>query len=235
MKVITWNCNGAFRNKIDQIISENADLLIIQECENPEIVKYEERLLNEYKYYIWIGENKNKGLGVFSNNKLDRIKIDMTHHGRELKYFIPFIYNNKFKILAAWTHKNQCVAFQYIGQLFLLMEINKEFFHNTIIIGDLNSNSIWDEWDRWWNHSDYVRLLKNLNIESCYHKLNSENHGEESKPTFFHRKDKEKKYHIDYIFAPNDYIQNTKSFEILEFNNSLQYSDHMALEWDFYD
>ena len=35
MRIISWNCNGAFRNKINSILSLNGDIYVIQETEDP--------------------------------------------------------------------------------------------------------------------------------------------------------------------------------------------------------
>ena len=35
MKIITWNCNGAFRKKYHTLDKYHADILIIQECGKP--------------------------------------------------------------------------------------------------------------------------------------------------------------------------------------------------------
>ena len=86
MKIITWNCNGAFRKKYSSLKTGDIypDILIIQECEDPRVVKYPLEFENEYKYKLWIGDNKNKGLGIFS-------KIEITENtwdSENLKYFI---------------------------------------------------------------------------------------------------------------------------------------------------
>ena len=36
MKILSWNCNCRFRDKYHLLDKYNADILIIQECENPQ-------------------------------------------------------------------------------------------------------------------------------------------------------------------------------------------------------
>jgi len=37
--IATWNCNGAFRKKFEALMQFKADILVIQECEDPEVTK----------------------------------------------------------------------------------------------------------------------------------------------------------------------------------------------------
>lgn len=69
MKIITWNCNGAFRKKFHLIENLGADIVVIQECEDPSKAggEYQEWAHN----HLWIGANKNKGLGVFVKKHID--------------------------------------------------------------------------------------------------------------------------------------------------------------------
>ena len=69
MKIVSWNCTGKFREKFKYILETNADIYIIQECENPEFyndTEYKDFAIN----YIWQGENKNKGLGIFAKENI---------------------------------------------------------------------------------------------------------------------------------------------------------------------
>ena len=62
MKIVSWNCNGAFRKKYSILFEKiPADIYVIQECENPEKISNnkDKEFLTSFNYR-WIGENKNK-------------------------------------------------------------------------------------------------------------------------------------------------------------------------------
>ncbi|MDD4576604.1 MAG: hypothetical protein PHI36_09275 [Bacteroidales bacterium] len=230
MKIITWNCNGAFRRKFEYLTSFNADLLVIQECENPSETNHKQ--FTEWaENFLWIGDNKNKGLAVFAKPeiKLTKLNWSSNYENHNVKYFLPCSVNNKFDLLAVWTHRNNSPNFGYIGQFWKYLQINRHNILNTFIVGDLNSNSNWDEWDRWWNHSDVVSILNERGLESYYHKITGEAQGKESKPTLFFQKNIDKKYHIDYIFGPTEFIKRIKKYEIGKVEKWLHLSDHMPI------
>jgi exonuclease III len=230
LKLLTWNCNGAFRKKFENIIDFDADINIIQECENPaesNDKKYQEWAEN----YIWIGDNKNKGLAVFAKPEIKLEKLEWTNQFRDhtVKHFLPCKINEDFNLLAIWTHRNNSPNFGYIGQLWKYMQINKDKLNDSIIAGDFNSNTIWDEWDRWWNHSDVVKELNELGIESFYHRFLGEFQGKETKPTLYFRKNQTRPYHIDYIFGAKKYTDKIIKIEIGQFDEWITKSDHMPI------
>lgn len=234
MKIVSWNCNGALRKKLQKLIELNADIYIIQECENP-IYSKDEKYVDWAKNHLWIGDSKNKGIGVFAKDNIVIKNLDWpnVYKDHQVKHFLPFSTNDNFEFLAVWTHQNNSPNFGYIGQFWKYLQVNKNFLKNTIIIGDFNSNSIWDEWDRWWNHSDVVRELSEIGIESTYHFFTKEEQGKESKATYFHNRKLEKPYHIDYCFAPKEQISKFKNLEIGKYENWLESSDHLPLIVEF--
>lgn len=142
MKIVSWNCNGAFRKKFNALLSFNADIYIIQECENPaesKDVEYKDWAKN----YLWIGDSKNKELGVFAKEQINLKVLDWTNNFKDhsVKYFLPCLINNDFQLLAVWTHQNNSPNFGYIGQFWKYLQVNKNKFKKIIIAGDLNSNS----------------------------------------------------------------------------------------------
>jgi endonuclease/exonuclease/phosphatase family metal-dependent hydrolase len=140
---------------------------------------------------------------------------------------------DSIQIVGVWTHLNKSPNFGYIGQLWKYLQLNKQRLSTCIVAGDFNSNTIWDEWDRWWNHSDVVRELDELNVRSIYHELNGEGHGKESAPTFYLHKNAEKPYHIDYCFASTNLLNKVDNFRIGKFAEWKHLSDHCPLVLNF--
>jgi exonuclease III len=233
LKIVTWNCNGAFRNKFQFISVLNADIYVIQECENPSETK-DEKYQKWGENFLWIGDNKNKGLAVFARRGIKLEKLEWTNEFKDhsVKHFLPCRINRDFNLLAIWTHRNKSPNFGYIGQLWKYLQINKDKLNESILVGDFNSNSIWDQWDRWWNHSDVVNELKEIGIESFYHKFTNEVQGKESKPTLYFQRKLLRPYHIDYIFGSQKFISSVRNLEIGEHNDWIKLSDHMPILCD---
>ncbi len=247
MKIISWNCNGAFRKKYNLIDTLDVDILIIQECENPEVSTH------TYKdwagEYLWCGENKNKGLAIFARkgNKITPLSWNGSFHiqglsnnnnslkwqTNDLKEFLPCLINNKFTLLGVWTKQADSPNFGYMGQFWKFLQIHRKDLmgDNTIICGDFNSNKIWDASDRWWNHSDVVEELDYIGIHSLYHHMFDEEQGEESQSTFYMHRKLEKPYHIDYAFL-SDNLLNRASFYIGSRDIFLEASDHLPIVFE---
>lgn len=230
MRIVSWNCNGALRNKLEVLTSLNADVYIIQECENP--LSHNSKVYQQWAgNFLWEGENKSRGLGVFAKKalKLERIEID----AQGLQLFIPFKLNHNLQVLAVWTKQANSPTFGYIGQLWKYLQNYKHVFSNdhSLIMGDFNSNTCWDLWDRWWNHSDVVKELAEIGLVSAYHELCGELQGAETQATFFMYRKPEKPYHIDYAFLPKPKLLDAKLI-LGDSNYWLKYSDHVPLVLD---
>lgn len=236
MKIVTWNCNGAFRKKFERISELNADIYVIQECEDPKTVQHHE-FQSWSKNHLWIGDSKNKGLGIFAQEEIELRPLEWSnqYQNHTVKYFLPCSVNNQFNLLAVWAHSNNSPNFGYIGQFWKYLNVNREKLNESFILGDFNSNVIWDQWDRWWNHSDVVRELKEIGIESIYHWFYDEEQGKETQPTLYFRKSQDRTYHIDYIFGPKKMFPFLSSFEVGKQDTWLSISDHMPICCQFSD
>ncbi|SEI75713.1 Exonuclease III [Cyclobacterium xiamenense] len=230
MRIVTWNCNGAFRKKFSQVAGFDADIYVIQECENP-AESGNPPYQRWAKNHIWTGDTKNKGLAVFARPEIDLEKLDWSNRfeGHFVKHFLPCRINRDFELLAVWTHRNNSPNFGYIGQFWKYLQVNKARLNTSIVAGDFNSNAIWDEWDRWWNHPDVVNALKQIGIESLYHAHTGEQQGKETKATLFFQRKRERPYHIDYVFASKKFRKRLKKFEIGQVGEWLEFSDHMPI------
>jgi exodeoxyribonuclease III len=231
MKIITWNCQGAFRRKADIILNLKPDILIVQECEHPDKCGIDLMIRKPNDYY-WYGDSFHKGIGIFSYSDY---KFELLgDFNPQFRYVLPFRVNHNgesFTLAAIWAMGNKVnYEARYIGQVWLAINYYTNLFNkSTLIIGDFNSNQIWDYKGRVGNHTDVVQKLENLNIYSIYHKHFKSEQGKEQHPTFYLQKNQKKPYHIDYCFASVDFLDKLVDVEIGTYENWITYSDHTPL------
>lgn len=229
MRIVTWNCGGALRRKRTALESLCADVLVIQECENPATCT--DRSYQTWAgQHLWVGTNASRGLGVFA-----RPGIELAPAGLDpgtLQLFLPCQVAG-MPLLAVWTKQANSPTFGYIGQLWKWLQRHGRFMstRNSMLIGDLNSNTRWDVWDRWWNHSDVVTDLDKLGLSSLYHHCRKEAQGAEREPTFFMHRKVERPYHIDYAFLSSTLLEGAR-IEIGQPETWLALSDHMPIVVD---
>lgn len=219
LKIVSWNCNCKFREKHKELLKFAADIYVIQECENP-ADSNDDTYKKFASNYYWIGNNKNKGLGIFAKDNIELEILEWKEYC--LKYFLPVRINKQFNLLAVWA------CSPYIEEYYIYQNINfNQFDSDMIIIGDFNSNKIWDKShhnER--NHTAVVNELKEIGLESAYHYITNENQGKETQPTFYLYRHADKKYHIDHCFLNPNRI---KQYTVMNKHEWLNYSDHMPI------
>jgi exonuclease III len=227
MKLVSWNCNGAFRRKRQHLEALRADVLVIQECEDP--ARSEADFLEWAGTYLWRGPIKSKGIGIFARQGLQLAALPWAETGHGV--FLPARVDNKLTIFGVWTQQGETYADAYIGQFWHYLQANRARLDDTAVIcGDFNSNSIWDRSSRKWNHSDCVRDLEELGFSSLYHSASGEPQGEESGPSFVQNRARHKPFHIDYAFVHGSRIDEGRAqLEIGDPDFWLQHSDHLPL------
>jgi len=227
MKIITWNCNMAFRKKAQAVLFENPDILIIQECERLDklIFKGEIQKPNDS---FWYGDNPHKGLGIFTYG--DYTISPLSNHNTDFRYVIPLQISNTtntYTILAIWAQKPNSndnygihiwKAINYYTDLLSL--------DNLLLIGDFNSNTFWDKPNRESNHSNVVAYLSKLGIESTYHHFYNQTQGKAKDPTFYLYKQIERPYHLDYCFVSRNLLDKLQDVHVGNHQDWTTLSDH---------
>ena len=210
------------------ILACNPDILIVPECEHPDKLGFESCLVRP-KDLLWFGENQNKGLGVFSYNNYRLKKLDA--HNPALRMIVPVAVTGghlDFTLYAIWANNPIDPDGQYIEQVWKALHHydNQLLDTKTMLVGDFNSNTVWDRKHRTGNHSNVVKRLEEKGIFSSYHLYHKQIQGAEEHPTLYMYRHKDKPYHIDYCFISLDLAERLTSVEIGEYEPWMQYSDH---------
>lgn len=232
MMLVTWNCNMAFRKKQDQILRHDPDILVVQECENP----FKKGNWQQFSDFCWLGENPNKGLGIFVRNGL-RLQALQGVSSCPCRYALLAHVSGRGKnvrLLGIWAmDEPQDARRRYIAQVYCALRHYRPYlWPNSIVMGDFNGNAIWDERSYpklYGNFTETAALLNEMGLASAYHSLRGCSFGEEAEPTMFLLKQKKRPYHLDYIFLPKQWLAGAADFWLGSYEEWIKFSDHVPL------
>ncbi|MDP4215040.1 MAG: endonuclease/exonuclease/phosphatase family protein [Bacteroidota bacterium] len=221
----------AFRNKAALILKYKPDILVVPECEHPDRLLFPPGTPKP-KDQLWFGKNQHKGLAIFSYSRFRFSVFD--DHNEDFKMIVPISVKGgrfDFNLFAIWANNPGDPDGQYITQIWKAIRYYDRWMANkgTLLVGDFNSNSIWDRPRRAGNHSNVVKLLEDKGIFSAYHLHYKQSQGKEKHPTLYMYRHKDKPYHIDYCFVSADLADSLRAVEIGSHRRWTKYSDHVPV------
>ena len=236
MKILCWNSEGSLIDKEEAIISLNPDIAIIPESEYLRNINSDKYHLKA-KQHLWFprGErNKVLSVLIYGNYKMDVYD----YFKKEYKIIVPLSITGKttFDLYAIYANNPEDPDNQYIEQVLkAINHYHDKLNDNCMLIGDFNSNIIFDKTYNNTYHSQVIELLNKKHIYSCYHSYFKEEPGKETMPTLYMQKKEGRPYHIDYCFASETYIKRIKGITIGKYKDWIHLSDHMPIIFEFSD
>lgn len=219
MRIVSWNCAMGFSKKRFLVEALKPDVAILPEVSQRHIAD------TDAPFKAWVGSNPHKGLGVigFTNRSYALHEDD-----RLLPWHIPFSVDG-INIIGLWAHVRD-KDLKYVRVTHEIVDLHADFLASapSLLMGDFNSNTVWDREHLGRNHSMLVNKLVGLGLQSIHHQTERVAHGAETTKTYFHTKKLHFGHHIDYAFLGGA----SASLHIGHHEDWLQYSDHMPLVLD---
>ena len=203
----------------------NADILCLQECEELPSDDFE-----GFEFH-WVGKNKNKGLGILTKGSSEFLEYV---YQPNFIYFSPVALGNLL-VIGVWAFNGRAKKFSNESSGYFLDALDHYkdtilSFQKVLVLGDFNNGPQWDKPNHRNNFSDINVAFNEMGLESLYHKMTGEEFGKEKMATYFHHKNHQKPFHIDYIYSNLD---TCKSVSLGNSSEWLNFSDHIPLTADF--
>lgn len=231
MRIISWNCAGAYRNKIHKIEDLKPDIAVIQECENLNELRAANDVNVPVKSFWFSERDHNKGVGIFFYGDFDILSIE---YYSLVEFIVPLRIKNglDFYLFAIWAMIGRGEGSAYTGQV--EKAVNKYYktilkTNEAILIGDFNSPHIEKSVDKPRIEYSLVDLFRDLGIFSVYHEYFKKDYGEHNHYTFYQHRNEEQKHMLDYCFASESIIKKVTAVEIGKYKDWMEFSDHCPL------
>jgi endonuclease/exonuclease/phosphatase family metal-dependent hydrolase len=186
--------------------------------------------LVESECCLWFGDNPKQGVTVLARAPFRLRRLPVIPGVPKFVVPIQVLGPIHFTLFAVWSKTDQ--PFRYIRGVVKAVEMYRETFASStcVLMGDLNSNAIWDHTHpAELNHTALVKLMESLGLASAYHSFYSEEHGQETRPTLYYRWNQTTSFHIDYCFLPVTWLERVTGVEVSGNEKWRALSDHRPL------
>ena len=230
----------ALQRKFDAIMRLRPDVAVICECAEPQRLAAVGARNGVNGDPVWIGDNRNKGLAVFTCNGY-RARLAEPFYPT-IRHIAPVHITGPVEcnLLAVWA-QNASAGINRKHQLGPLRRALTKYTtflteRASIVAGDFNNNVFWHRPGWRINHANAVASLAKLGLVSAYHELRGEMQGSESVPTHYWRDRKKDgpRYHIDYIFLKAQMLAQVSELVVGNYEDwcGSGLSDHVPLVVD---
>jgi exodeoxyribonuclease-3 len=202
MRLITWNCRGAFHKKHQLLTELRPDVAIVQECAAPAILA-DLAPGWQYRSCDWYSDGAKKGLAVFTFGEWTLERHSMWNPAFHM--FLPESVRGpmNFNLLAAWAFNGRAgSAVPNPRSTREAVDYYRDFLSKGqgVLAGDLNASVVWDRPRGKKRFGDVDAALRELGLCSGFHATAGCDLGTEREKTHFHSSGKD--FHIDYIYRP---------------------------------
>jgi endonuclease/exonuclease/phosphatase family metal-dependent hydrolase len=215
--------------KLQALLDLHPDVCAIQECSKESMDSYAQP---GYRARWLAGGNQNKGLGVITANGWNIEEPTAT----EQRWVASVRIEGPLRVLlvVVWACRfGEHVEDTYVGQVYRALCANRHWFNGdpVVVMGDFNSNKIWDASRKLSNHSAVVSTLRSQGLISAYHTYFAEEQGSETRPTFYFWRRENRPFHIDYAFVPEQWRPHLTSVQVGNYSDWVKrrLSDHCPL------
>lgn len=236
MKLVIWNCSQGLHRKALKLLELTPDIAIV-----PKAARQARTLVSKATGSVWVGEEKNKGLGVYAFNGY---KLELhPSYDKQLQWVAPIIVTGptRYLLFAVWAMNHWATDFhpdqRKRGQVETALEVYDPLIKSSglplVVAGDFNSCLTWDKREKHSRHANAHRALEARGLRSVYHTVRGEAQGHEIEPTIYWR-DRSKtgpQYQIDFCYVPESWFTPSPSVVVGAFSPWVEenWSDHVPL------
>lgn len=219
MRIVTWNCyRGESHARAARLAPLRPDLTILQECAQP--------ANSEPSRSLWFGSDPAQGVAAIAGPEwaLDSgpIHPDVPDSMYPVRVSGPLC----FHMLIVWAQRRPT----YVRAVLSALDSYKDFIKSgpSVVVGDFNSHSRWDDTDRKANHSRLIQRLSDFDLVSAFHCTAG---GSPEPPTLYWQWKQEQPFHVDYCFLPRSWISSVAQLKSAAMGNGRAIATIVHCSW----